>query len=90
MRAKWRGTQKEGQYVAQIHVTGIDEFGIFNQISETITSELKATLRSINLDTNDGMFEGTIKVMVKDKVQLQGILHKLSQIKGVLRAHRTG
>jgi len=46
------------------------------------------TLRSISIDTKDGMFEGVIRVIVKNKSQLDLLLHKLGRLKSVLKASR--
>jgi GTP diphosphokinase / guanosine-3',5'-bis(diphosphate) 3'-diphosphatase len=46
------------------------------------------TLRSISIDTSDGMFEGIIRVIVKNKSQLDLLLHKLLRVKAVLKATR--
>lgn len=88
VRAKWKESGGAKLFTAELFINGIDEFGLLNKISEVVSEEMKMTLRSINIDTTDGMFSGTLKVMVKDKSQLDGLLRKLSQIQGILKAMR--
>ena len=71
-----------------IKLSGIDEVGIVNKISDVVSKDLKMTLRSISIDATDGMFEGIIKVVVKNKSQLDLLLHKLTRVKSVLKAAR--
>jgi GTP diphosphokinase / guanosine-3',5'-bis(diphosphate) 3'-diphosphatase len=39
----------------------MEEVGIVNKISDVVSKELKMTLRSISIDSKDGMFEGSYK-----------------------------
>lgn len=88
VKAKWKDSDVVKLFAAEIFINGIDEFGLLNKISDVVTNEMKMTLRSINIDTTDGMFAGTLKVMVKDKSQLDGLLRKLNQIPDILKTMR--
>lgn len=69
-------------------ISGIDETGLVNDISNIISHELKLDMRSISFETNNGMFEGKIKVMVKNNEQLNTLIDRLGQVKGVLKIAR--
>ncbi len=88
VRAKWTSSTDSSFFQVMVRLQGIDEVGIINKISDMVTKNLKMTLRSISIDTKDGMFEGVIRVVVKNKTQLDLLLHKLNSVKSVLKATR--
>ena len=53
-----------------------------------ISKDLKVNMRSISIDSTEGMFEGTITLFVKDTSHLDGLIKKIARIKGVLAAQR--
>ena len=87
VKAKWTG-QETISFLAGIKVTGIDELGIVNNITKIISSELNVNMRSINFDTNDGIFEGTIMVFVHDTNHLTSLIKNLKKVHGVLTVTR--
>ncbi|TVR72428.1 MAG: bifunctional (p)ppGpp synthetase/guanosine-3',5'-bis(diphosphate) 3'-pyrophosphohydrolase [Marinilabiliales bacterium] len=88
VKARWTSSPDTSSFQVMIRLSGIDEVGIVNRISDVVSKDLKMTLRSISIDSNDGMFDGVIRVIVKNKYQLDLLLHKLSGIKAVNRASR--
>ena len=77
---KWT-THKILSFLAKISITGIDRFGIFNNITNVITKDLNINIRSLNLSAHDGIYEGEIELYVhnindltKLIVNLQGML----------------
>jgi GTP pyrophosphokinase len=87
VKAKWMGQQKIA-FLAGIRITGIDEVGVVNKISKVISSELKVNMRSIKIDTDDGIFEGTIMLFVHDTEHLTKLIKKLKEIHGILTVNR--
>jgi GTP diphosphokinase / guanosine-3',5'-bis(diphosphate) 3'-diphosphatase len=87
VKAKWFN-QKEIAFLAGIRLTGIDDVGVVNNITKIISSELKVNMRSISIDSNDGMFEGTIMLFVHDTDHLTTLTRKLQQVNGVLTVSR--
>jgi GTP pyrophosphokinase len=87
VKAKWVNDQLIS-FLAGIKVTGTDEIGIVNNITKVISSENNINMRSINFDTEDGMFEGTIMVYVHDTKHLSHLITKLKTVKGVSRIER--
>jgi GTP diphosphokinase / guanosine-3',5'-bis(diphosphate) 3'-diphosphatase len=88
VRAQWTSSSENSSFQVMIKLFGTDEIGIVNKISDIVSKELKMTLRSISVDNKDGVFEGVIRVLVKNKSQLDLLLHKLNRIKAVSRAIR--
>lgn len=87
VKAKWNNEQLIS-FLAGIKITGTDELGIVNNITKVISSENNINMRSINFDTEDGLFEGTIMVYVHDTKHLSHLLDKLKKVKGVRRVER--
>ncbi|HRY32228.1 MAG TPA: RelA/SpoT family protein [Bacteroidales bacterium] len=88
IQVKWREASSSGSFHATIRISGIDQLGIVSTLSDVISNELKVNMRSISVETNNGVFEGTIKIMVSDTRHLDTLLHKLTRVKGVLKAIR--
>ncbi len=87
IKAKWT-SHKELAFLAGLRITGTDRVGIVNDITRIISSELKVNMRSITIDTNDGIFEGTIMLFVHDTEHLEILMKKLAKVAGVVRVSR--
>ncbi len=87
VKAKWTN-QKQIAFLAGVRMTGIDEVGLVNKISKVISSELKVNMRSISIDSNDGIFDGTIMLFVNDTHHLDKLIKKLKEINGILTVSR--
>jgi GTP pyrophosphokinase len=85
--ARWIQSKNIPSFNAMVKITGIEDIGIVNKIVDII-SNYKVSLRSFNYDMNDGMFEGLLNIMVPNNNVLQGIIKKISSLKGVLKATR--
>ncbi len=82
VKAKWN-RQKELTFLTGLHIVGIDDVGLINNITKVISNDFKVNMRSITVDTNDGIFEGSIKVFVNDKEHLDQLISNLLEVKGV-------
>ncbi len=87
VKAKWM-SQELLSFLAGIHISGIDEIGLVNNITKIISSELNVNMRSISFDTNDGTFEGTIMVFVHDTKHMTSLMNKLRKVPGVVSVTR--
>ncbi|MDG5799994.1 RelA/SpoT family protein [Marinilabiliaceae bacterium ANBcel2] len=87
IKAQWTG-EAGSNYLASIKVVGEDDIGIVSNISQIISKDLKLKTRSINIDSNEGLFEGTITVFVNDNSSLNSLIKKVKGIKGVLSVSR--
>ena len=65
-----------------------DDIGIVTNITSIISKENNVTLRSINIDSNDGLFSGMLTVMIDDTTKLESLIKKLKTIKGVKQVNR--
>ncbi len=88
VRAKWAG-KRGSQYPITLRVIGNDDIGIVNNITNIISKEEKVLLRSISIDSHDGLFSGTLTVMLDDTSRLQQIIKKLKTVKGVKNISRS-
>jgi GTP pyrophosphokinase len=80
--ARWAG--KGGtQYAITLRVVGQDDLGIVNNITSIISKDEKILLRSISIDSHDGLFSGTLTVMLDDTSRLKGLMQKLEGVRGV-------
>ena len=85
--AKWTKSKNLPSFKSAVKITGIEDLGIVNKIADIIT-EYKVSLRSFNYTMDDGVFEGLLVIMVPNNNVLQGIIRKITGIKGVHRAVR--
>jgi GTP pyrophosphokinase len=88
VKARWAETGQQIYLPATIRVTGVDEMGILNRISEVISNDLKVNIRSVSVDSNDGLFEGSFTLLVKDTSHLEILIKRLTKIKGILGVSR--
>ena len=88
LKARWAQQSELTSYIAAIHISGADRTGILNDITLAITGEMVADIRSINLSSHTGKFDGTIMVNVDSKAHLMLILAKLSKLKGIRKVTR--
>jgi len=85
--ARWSG-KSGSQYSITLNVVGQDDIGIISNISSIINKEPDTMLRSINIDSNGGLFRGRLTVLVSDLSSLDRLTKKLRQIKGVREVER--
>ena len=87
VRARWSG-KSGSQYSITLNVVGQDDIGIVSNISSIINKEPDTLLRSISIDSNGGLFQGHLTVLVSDLSSLDRLVKKLKQIKGVREVER--
>ena len=82
VKAKWN-SQKELAFLTGLQINGIDDVGLINKITTVISSDFKVNMRSITVDTDDGIFEGSIMVYVNNTNHLDNLIIKLREVVGV-------
>ena len=87
VKAQWSG-KGSSQYSITLRVVGNDDIGIVNNITSIISKEEKIVMRSINIDSHDGLFSGNIEVMLEDTSRLAALVKKLSTVRGVKQVER--
>lgn len=87
VKAKWTG-QKEIAFLTGIRLTGTDDVGVVNNITKVVSNDFKVNMRSITVDSDDGIFEGTLMVYVNDTSHLDNLIKKLKLVNGVINVSR--
>ena len=87
VKAKWSG-KGSSQYAITLRIIGNDDIGIVNNLTSIISKDEKLVLRSINIDSHDGLFSGNVTIMIDDNTRLEGLLKKLRTVKGVKQVER--
>jgi len=89
VKAKWAGKADGSSYPITLQVVGNDDIGIVTNITSMISKEPGVSLRSISIDSTDGLFKGHLTVMVGDTRQLTGLIKKIKTVKGVKQVDRS-
>ncbi len=87
VKAKWTN-QHELAFLTGLRITGIDDVGLINQLTTVISHDFKVNMRSITVDSDNGIFEGSIMVYVNDTHHLENLIKKLKTVKGVTGVER--
>ncbi|MBN2807040.1 MAG: bifunctional (p)ppGpp synthetase/guanosine-3',5'-bis(diphosphate) 3'-pyrophosphohydrolase [Prolixibacteraceae bacterium] len=88
IKAMWRNSKQNSSFQATIHMAGNDRMGIVGDISYIIAKDVGVQMRSINIDSKNGEFEGTLRVFVNNIEHLEFLMHKLKNIKGIQHVSR--
>ncbi len=84
---KW-SQHKAISYLSTVALRGIDRMGMLLELSQVVTGDFNINIRGINLQSHDGIFEGTLSLYVRDAESLNALLDKLRKIKGIERVKR--
>jgi len=87
---EWKENEEASTFTTVIKVTGIDKVGMMTEISDLISTDMKVNMVSVKIDSSGGLFNGIFKIIVKNTIQLDELLHKLEKIPGISRAMRIG
>lgn len=89
VKAKWAGKSMGSQYPITLRIVGHDDIGIVTNITSLISKEKNILLRSISIDSNAGLFQGNLTIMVNDTKDLDLIVKKIRLVKGVKNVQRS-
>ncbi len=87
VKARWTN-QQELAFLTGLRITGIDDVGLINQLTTVISNDFKVNIRSITVDSDNGIFEGSIMVYVNDTNHLDNLIRKLNTVKGITSVTR--
>lgn len=87
VRAQWSG-KGSSHYDITLRIIGNDDIGIVSNITNIISKDEKIVMRSINIDSHDGLFSGNLVVQLDDKSKLNLLIKKLRTVKGVKQVIR--
>jgi GTP pyrophosphokinase len=90
IKARWRDetNANRSSFLATLYISGTDELGIVSEISHIIAKDIGTQMRSINIESDKGNFEGILKVLVYNLDHLEFLIHKLKKVKGVISVTR--
>jgi len=88
VKAKWSGKAEGTQYPVTLRIVGNDDIGIVANISSIISKEKNVLIRSMSINSNAGLFEGNLTVMVGDNQQLESLIKIIKTVKGVKNVER--
>ncbi|MBQ0158972.1 MAG: bifunctional (p)ppGpp synthetase/guanosine-3',5'-bis(diphosphate) 3'-pyrophosphohydrolase [Bacteroidales bacterium] len=87
VKAQWAGNKGETTEVT-LHITGQDDLGIVNNVTSILSKDEHVMLRSISIDTSDGLFFGTLTILTEDTTRLSTIIKKIRTVPGVKAVSR--
>ena len=87
LTAKWKINLGDA-FITGLEFTGIDIVGVVKELTTIISEDEKINMKSLNFDTNDGVFEGEIMLYVYDKSHLEKLIKKLRNINGIEKVVR--
>ncbi|WP_282072466.1 RelA/SpoT family protein [Polaribacter atrinae] len=87
MPAKWIDSTKQ-DFKVILHISGVDNQGMANDVTRTISGNMGVFINSINIKGDEGVFEGKISISVKNISQLDKLIKKLLKIEGVKKVDR--
>ncbi len=90
IRARWKDETgaNRSSFLATLYISGTDELGIVSEISHIIAKDVGTQMRSINIESDKGNFEGVLKVLVYNLDHLEFLIHKLKKVNGVTAVTR--
>ena len=87
VKTKW-AKNKEISFLTGVRIIGMDDVGVIQKITNVISGELKLNMRSLSIDSKDGIFEGNIMVYVHDREELNNFCNKLGALEGITKIER--
>jgi guanosine-3',5'-bis(diphosphate) 3'-pyrophosphohydrolase len=87
MKARWT-SKAQTQFKVKLQITGIDDVGLVNQLTEVISADMQVNMIAISMESKDGIFEGNITALVMNTTHLRDIIEKLKNVNGVHTVER--
>ena len=88
IKAKWKGKTGKNSFLATLYISGAGHEGILSEISHIIAKDAGLQMRSVNIESDKGQFEGVLKVLVYNLEHLDFLIHKIKDINGVVSVTR--
>jgi GTP pyrophosphokinase len=87
VKTKW-AKNKEISFLTGLSIIGLDDVGVVNKITNIISGELKINIAALTIESKEGLFEGTIKVYVHDKEELEELVDRIKSLHGIQQVNR--
>ncbi len=79
---------EEADFISGVKISGHDRSGLLNDVTQTISTYNNTNIRSVNINTKDGLFDGQFIIYVKNITHLNAIIEKIRRTKGVTKVER--
>lgn len=87
VRTRWTN-QKEIAFLTGLKIIGLDDVGLVSKVTNIISGDLRMNMQSLTMDAKDGMFEGNIKIFVKNTDELDVLIQRLKKLKEIVEVKR--
>ncbi len=87
VKTKW-AKNKEISFLTGLRIIGLDDVGVINMITNVISGDMKVNIAALTIESGTGLFEGTIKVFVHDKEELDELVERLQRLNGIQSVSR--
>jgi GTP pyrophosphokinase len=87
VKTKW-AKNKEISFLTGLKIIGMDDVGIINKITNIISGDLRINIAALTIESHEGIFEGTIKLFVHDKEELEELVKRLKNLQGIHAVER--
>jgi GTP pyrophosphokinase len=87
VKTKW-AKNKEISFLTGLRIIGLDDVGVINKITNVISGDLRINIAGLTIESREGLFEGTIKVFVHDKEELEELVSRLKSLNGIQTVDR--
>lgn len=87
VKTKW-AKNKEISFLTGLKIIGLDDVGVINKITNVISGDLRINISGLTIESKEGLFQGTIKVFVHDKEELEELVSRLKTLQGIQTVDR--
>lgn len=87
INAKWIDSSQQ-DFTVIINISGIDTFGLANNITKVISDNMNVNMKKLNFQTNSGVFSGSITMLVKSNNYAMKVMEKIKKLNGVEKVKR--
>lgn len=87
VKTKWNQS-KEISFLTGFKINGIDGLGLINKMTKIISEDYNVNIRSISIESEEGVFEGVVKLYVMDIDQLDTLINNIRKLDGVINIQR--
>ncbi len=89
LKAEWAKTASRN-FEVELKITGIDTGpGVIQMLTNEISNHLGVNIKAFSISGEEGIFEGNIKIIVKDKGQLNTVISRIKRIESISTIERT-
>ena len=87
VKTKW-AKNKEISFLTGLKIVGMDDVGVINKITNIISGDMRINIAALTIESGEGLFEGTVKVFVHDKEELDELVDRLKKLNGIQEVDR--